>query len=83
VASDQLNAAGLTEYDREPSHAIRLSRPPGASADMQQRHECPIRGTPIDVDTGRICRYCKTLLPPPEQQTGWTVVAISPAAHNA
>jgi hypothetical protein len=60
-----------------------FSRPPGASTDAQRRPECPICGAPIDVDTGRICRYCKTLLPPPEQQTGWTVVAITPAAQNA
>ena len=60
-----------------------FSRPPGVSTDAQQRPECPICGAPIDVDTGRICRYCKTLLPPPEQRTGWTVVAISPAAQNA
>jgi predicted lipid-binding transport protein (Tim44 family) len=60
-----------------------FSRPPGVSTDAQRRPECPICGAPIDIDTGRICRYCKTLLPPPEQQTGWTVVAIAPAAQNA
>jgi predicted lipid-binding transport protein (Tim44 family) len=60
-----------------------FSRPPGASTLAQRRPECPICGAPIDVDTGRICRYCKTLMPPLRQQTGWTVVAITPAAQNA
>ena len=60
-----------------------FSRPPGASTLAQRRPECPICGAPIDVDTGRICRYCKTLMPPLRQQTGWTVVAIAPAAQNA
>jgi predicted lipid-binding transport protein (Tim44 family) len=45
--------------------------------------ECPTCGAPIDIDTGRVCRYCKTLLPPPRQQTGWTVVSIAPAAQSA
>jgi predicted lipid-binding transport protein (Tim44 family) len=60
-----------------------FSRPAGAATDAQRRPECPICGAPIDVDTGRICRYCKTLLPPLKQQTGWTVAAIAPAAQNA
>jgi predicted lipid-binding transport protein (Tim44 family) len=60
-----------------------FSRPPGASTSAQVRPECPICGAPIDIDTGRICRYCKTLLPPPRLQTGWTVVAIAPAAQTA
>jgi predicted lipid-binding transport protein (Tim44 family) len=60
-----------------------FSRPPAASTAAVSRPECPICGAPIDVDTGRICRYCKTLLPPPKQQSGWTVVAITPAAQNA
>jgi len=60
-----------------------FSRPPGASTLAQRRPECPICGAPIDIDTGRICRYCKTLMPPLRQQTGWTVVAIAPAAQNA
>ena len=60
-----------------------FSRPPGASTIAQRRPECPICGAPIDIDTGRICRYCKTLMPPLRQQTGWTVVAIAPAAQGA
>jgi predicted lipid-binding transport protein (Tim44 family) len=60
-----------------------FSRPPGASTIAQRRPECPICGAPIDIDTGRICRYCKTLMPPLRQQTGWTVVAIAPAAQTA
>ena len=60
-----------------------FSRPADAASPVSPRLECPTCGAPIDVDTGRICRYCKTLLPPPEQQTGWTVVAITPAAQNA
>lgn len=46
------------------------------------RYECPNCGAPIDVDTGRICRYCKALLPPPHAQTGWVVAAIRPAQEN-
>ncbi len=57
-----------------------FSRMLGGSS--QSRPECPTCGAPIDVDTGRICRYCKTLLPPPNQQKGWTIVAITPAAEN-
>lgn len=45
-------------------------------------NECPNCGAPIDVDTGRICRYCKTLLPSPHAQTGWVVAAIRPAQEN-
>jgi predicted lipid-binding transport protein (Tim44 family) len=60
-----------------------FSRPPGASTLAQRRPECPICGAPIDIDSGRICRYCKTLMPPLNRQAGWTVVAIAPAAANA
>jgi len=60
-----------------------FSRPAGASTLAQRRPECPICGAPIDIDTGRICHYCKTLMPPLRQQTGWTVVAIAPAAQTA
>jgi predicted lipid-binding transport protein (Tim44 family) len=60
-----------------------FSRPPGVASQAQSRPECPTCGAPIDIDTGRICRYCKTLLPPPRQQLGWIVVAITPAAPNA
>ena len=59
-----------------------FSRPAGAAVRAQRRPECPTCGAPIDIDTGRICRYCKTLMPPLRQQTGWTVVAIAPAAPN-
>lgn len=59
-----------------------FSRPTGAAIRAQRPPECPICGAPVDIDTGRICRYCKTLMPPLRQQTGWTVVAIKPAAEN-
>jgi predicted lipid-binding transport protein (Tim44 family) len=60
-----------------------FSRPPGASTLAQRRPECPTCGAPVDIDTGRICHYCKTLMPPLGQRSGWTVVAITPAAENA
>ena len=59
-----------------------FSRPPGAGSAVPARPECPTCGAPVDIDTGRICRYCKTLLPPPGRQPGWTVVAITPATEN-
>ena len=58
-----------------------FSRPP-VSSQPRSRPECPTCGAPVDIDTGRICRYCKTLLPAPQQHAGWTVVAIAPAAQN-
>jgi predicted lipid-binding transport protein (Tim44 family) len=58
-----------------------FSRPPGAGTAVQ-RPECPTCGAPIDIDTGRICRYCKTLMPAPRAQSGWTVAAIRPAQEN-
>ena len=58
-----------------------FSRPP-VSSQRLSRPECPICGAPVDIDTGRICRYCKTLLPPPRRQVGWTVVSVTPAAQN-
>ena len=57
-------------------------RPPDATAHAAARFECPNCGAPIDLDTGRICHYCKTLLPPPYAQTGWVVAAIRPAQEN-
>jgi predicted lipid-binding transport protein (Tim44 family) len=60
-----------------------FSRPPDASTVAPRRPECPICGAPIDIDTGRICRYCKTLMPLLDQRPGWTVVAITPAAEHA
>jgi predicted lipid-binding transport protein (Tim44 family) len=59
-----------------------FSRPP-VSSQPPSRPECPTCGAPVDIDTGRICRYCRTLLPPPQLKAGWTVVAITPAAQNA
>lgn len=59
-----------------------FSRPPDAATPAAQRIECPTCGAPIGVDTGRICHYCKTLLPPPIAQTGWVVAAIQPAQEN-
>jgi predicted lipid-binding transport protein (Tim44 family) len=58
-----------------------FSRPPGAGT-VAQRPECPTCGAPIDIDTGRICRYCKTLMPAPRAQSGWLVAAIRPAQEN-
>jgi predicted lipid-binding transport protein (Tim44 family) len=59
-----------------------FSRPPGAGSAGAQRPECPTCGAPIDIDSGRICRYCKTLMPSPRAQTGWLVVAIQPAQES-
>jgi len=47
-----------------------FSRPADAAIRAQLRPECPICGAPIDIDTGRICRYCNTLMPRLSQQTG-------------
>lgn len=58
-----------------------FSRPPGAGT-VVQRPECPTCGAPIGIDTGRICRYCKTLMPAPRAQSGWRVAAIRPAQEN-
>ena len=46
-----------------------------------RRDECPTCGAPISADTGRVCQYCKTLLPP-RAQMGWIVAAIRPAQEN-
>ncbi|HET7338889.1 MAG TPA: TIM44-like domain-containing protein [Candidatus Dormibacteraeota bacterium] len=59
-----------------------FTRPFDAVSPSVHRNECPTCGAPIDVDTGRICHYCKTLLPPPQAQTGWVVAAILPAQEN-
>ena len=59
-----------------------FSRPPGAGTGVTQRPECPICGAPVDINTGRICRYCKTLMPSPRAQTGWVVAAIRPAQES-
>ena len=86
VAMQYLGAAGeggfapgapgmFTEY-------WTFTRPPDATTSAARRYECPNCGAPIDVDTGRICHYCRTLLPPPQEQTGWVVAAIRPAQEN-
>ena len=59
-----------------------FSRPADATTPSARPLECPTCGAPIDIDTGRICRYCKTLLPAPHAQTGWVVAAILPAQEN-
>lgn len=59
-----------------------FSRPLDATTPSARRLECPTCGAPIEVDTGRICRYCKTLLPPPHAQTGWVVAAIRTAQEK-
>lgn len=59
-----------------------FTRPLEATVPNPHPNECPTCGAPIDINTGRICRYCKTLLPSPQQQTGWVVAAIRPAQEN-
>ncbi len=59
-----------------------FTRPSEATTTASRPNECPNCGAPIDIDTGRICRYCKTLLPAPHAQTGWVVAAIRPAQEN-
>lgn len=59
-----------------------FTRPPDSTSQSAPRFECPNCGAPIGVDTGRICHYCKTLLPAPHAQTGWVVAAIQPAQEN-
>ena len=59
-----------------------FSRAPVATSSTPRPPECPTCGAPIDIDTGRICLYCKALLPPPRQQVGWTVVSITPVLQN-
>jgi predicted lipid-binding transport protein (Tim44 family) len=59
-----------------------FNRPLDATTPPIRPNECPNCGAPIDVDTGRICRYCKTLLPPPHAQTGWVVAAIRAARET-
>ncbi len=59
-----------------------FSRLLSATTHASRGNECPTCGAPISVDTGRICHYCKTLLPAPHAQTGWTVAAIRPAQEN-
>ena len=59
-----------------------FSRPADATTPAAQRLECPNCGAPIGIDTGRICHYCKSLLPAPHAQTGWVVAAIRPAQEN-
>ncbi len=59
-----------------------FTRPPSATSDVTRRNECPNCGAPIDIDTGRICRFCNTLLPNRQTQTGWIVAAIRPAQEN-
>jgi predicted lipid-binding transport protein (Tim44 family) len=59
-----------------------FSRNPDATSAAMARKECPTCGAPIDVDTGRICRFCNSLLPPPYARAGWVVAAIRPAQEN-
>lgn len=59
-----------------------FTRPVNAATMAAHSNECPNCGAPIDIDTGRICRYCKTLLPAPQRQTSWVVAAIRPAQEN-
>lgn len=86
VAMEYLGAAGdggsapgapgaFTEY-------WTFTRPMDATTLAAHRPECPTCGAPIDINTGRICHFCKTLLPAPQAQTGWVVAAIRPAQEN-
>jgi predicted lipid-binding transport protein (Tim44 family) len=59
-----------------------FTRPLDAVSPSVHRNECPTCGAPIDIDTGRICHYCETLLPPPRAQAGWVVAAIQEAQEN-
>ena len=55
---------------------------PQVTGAATRENECPNCGAPIDIDTGRICRFCNTLLPNRQTQTGWVVAAIRPAQEN-
>ena len=86
VALTYLGSADVTGYAPGRPGAFSefwtFSRPADATSPLTRRLECPTCGAPIDVDTGRICRYCRTLLPAPHAQTGWVVAAIRPAREN-
>lgn len=73
----ELSSAGYGSF----TEFWTFSRPPNTSSGPQQP-ECPTCGAPLDIDTGRICRYCRTLLPPRNAQLGWVVAAIRPAQEN-
>lgn len=79
ATGDQITV--LFEAGEGASEYWTFSRTPVTTS--QSRPECPTCGAPIDIDTGRICRYCKTLLPAPNLQKGWTIASISPATETA
>jgi hypothetical protein len=83
AAGDQITVLFRVDTSQPGGEYWTFSRGPVASFQPAARPECPTCGAPIDIDTGRICRYCKTLLPPPNQQKGWTIVAITPTVENA
>lgn len=82
AAGDQITVLFRVDTSQPGGEYWTFSRASFASSQPAARSECPTCGAPIDIDTGRICRYCKTLLPPPNLQKGWTIVAITPAAEN-
>lgn len=86
VAMEYLAPAGGADFAPGTPGAFTeywtFTRPFDATTPSRRRNECPTCGAPIDVDTGRICRYCKTLLPPPHAQTGWVVAAVQAAQEN-
>jgi len=83
LSSEDQNSDGSTLPMMPFTEYWTFSRARGDSSITQHAPECPTCGAPIDIDTGRICRYCKTLLPSPRRQVGWTVVSITPAVQNA
>lgn len=80
LASEDQNSDGGTMPLMPFTEYWTFSRAPLASS--THGPECPTCGAPIDIDTGRICRYCKTLLPLSGRPVGWTVVSITPAAQS-
>ena len=86
MASEYLGAQGERGFVPSAPGAFTefwtFTRPADATSQSARSYECPNCGAPIGVDTGRICHYCKTLLPAPHAQTGWLVAAIRPAQEN-
>ncbi len=86
VAMQYLGAADEGGISRTAPGAFTefwtFARPVGATAPAGRPLECPTCGAPLNIDTVRICHYCKSLLPSPQDQRGWVVAAIRPAQEN-